>query len=362
MFGTTSDPGHRGMLHVLQLTGKIPRRIDSDGSQHTAGDGGVDRGPSHHRRSCDRARGLWTGTLPPRPSASAAAIGQRSVIETPFGRVEYAQAGDGPPVLVVHGVLGECDFGVGVGRVNVPPAFRVISPSRFGYLGSSFPPDPSPAAQADAFAALLDHLEIARLPVVRSRRGARRECNSPLRHAERVSRLVLISPNAPHPEPLPKPPRVLAPIIFSQPMFWAMRLLASRRLQSMMGTPAGFVVDEREHAALQEIVDSPFPVGLRAPGTIYDAYIGNLDITSCRFDAMTVPTLVVHAEDDTLSPYQDSRAMAERMPSARFVTVRRGGHALTQLDAGARQAVEQLLTAAGADATNRDPPVLASEP
>lgn len=27
MFGATSDRGHRGMLHVLQLTGKVPRRI-----------------------------------------------------------------------------------------------------------------------------------------------------------------------------------------------------------------------------------------------------------------------------------------------------------------------------------------------
>jgi 2-hydroxy-6-oxonona-2,4-dienedioate hydrolase len=44
-----------------------------------------------------------------------------SVIDTLFGRVEYAQVGDGPPVMVVHGVLGGFDFGVGVGRVNVPP-------------------------------------------------------------------------------------------------------------------------------------------------------------------------------------------------------------------------------------------------
>jgi predicted CoA-binding protein len=28
MFGATSDPGHRGMLRVLQITGKIPRRLD----------------------------------------------------------------------------------------------------------------------------------------------------------------------------------------------------------------------------------------------------------------------------------------------------------------------------------------------
>jgi predicted CoA-binding protein len=31
MFGATSDPGHRGMLHVLQLTGKVPRQV-ADGS------------------------------------------------------------------------------------------------------------------------------------------------------------------------------------------------------------------------------------------------------------------------------------------------------------------------------------------
>lgn len=28
MFGATSDPGHRGMLRVLQVAGKVPRRID----------------------------------------------------------------------------------------------------------------------------------------------------------------------------------------------------------------------------------------------------------------------------------------------------------------------------------------------
>jgi pimeloyl-ACP methyl ester carboxylesterase len=270
-----------------------------------------------------------------------------SVIETPFGRVEYAQAGDGPPVMVVHGVLGGFDFGVGAGRVNVPPGYRIISPSRFGFFGSPLPPDPSPAAQADAFAALLDHLEIVALPVVAFSAGSSSGVQFALRHPERVSRLVLISPNAPHPEPLPKPPRLLAPIIFSQPVFWATRLLARSRLAGMSGTPAGFVPNEREHAALQEIVDSLFPVGPRARGTIYDSYVGNLDIATYSFESITVPTLVVAAEDDTLAPYRDSRAMADRIPGAKFVSVRRGGHTLTQLDAGACQAVAEFIDAAG---------------
>ena len=269
-----------------------------------------------------------------------------SVVDTPFGGVEYAQAGDGPPVMVVHGVLGGFDFGVGVGRVNVPAGYRIISPSRFGFFGSPLPPDPSPAAQADAFAALLDHLEIGELPVVAFSAGSSSAVQLALRHPGRVLRLVLISPNSPHPEPLPKPPRLLAPILFSQPMFWAMRLLARARLEGMSGTPAEFMPDQRERAALREIVDGLFPVGPRARGTIYDSYIGNLDIATYAFESLTVPTLVIAAEDDTLAPYKDSRAMAERIPGARFVSVRRGGHTLTQLDAGARRAVAEFIDAA----------------
>ena len=100
-----------------------------------------------------------------------------SVLETPFGRVEYAEAGDGLPVLVVHGVFGGYDFGVGTGRANLPDGYRIIAPSRFGYFGSPFPADPSPAAQADAFVVLLDHLEIDALPVVAFSAGAARLCS-----------------------------------------------------------------------------------------------------------------------------------------------------------------------------------------
>ena len=271
-------------------------------------------------------------------------------LETSFGRVEYAQAGEGPPVLVVHGVFGGYDFGVGAGRVNVPSGYRIISPSRFGYFGSPFPVDALPAAQADAFAALLDHLQIDSLPVVAFSAGSSSAVQLALRHAERVSRLVLISPNSPHPQPLPKAPRPLAPILFSQPVFWAMRLLTRSRLEGMSGTPHGFVPDEREHATLREIIDSLFPVAPRAPGTIYDSYIGNPDIASYPLKSITVPTLVIAAEDDTLAPCEDSLAMAEQIPGARFVSVPRGGHALTQLNPGARRAVAEFLSPATEDA------------
>ena len=46
------------------------------------------------------------------------------------------------------------------------------------------------------------------------------------------------------------------------------------------------------------------------------------------------------------------RAMAERIPGARFVSVHRGGHTLTHLDADARRAIADFMDAAGRPAAN----------
>ena len=78
----------------------------------------------------------------------------RHVISTRWGAVENAERGSGDPVVVVHGIYQNC---VG-GLFSVRDRFadrQVIVPSRFGYLGSSLPPNATPAAQTDAFAALL---------------------------------------------------------------------------------------------------------------------------------------------------------------------------------------------------------------
>src|SRR5688572_31001224 len=72
----------------------------------------------------------------------------RHVVSTKWGVVEYAERGSGAPVLVVPGIYQNCVSGL----FSVADLFtdrRVIAPSRFGYLGSSMPPNATPAAQAD---------------------------------------------------------------------------------------------------------------------------------------------------------------------------------------------------------------------
>ncbi len=54
----------------------------------------------------------------------------------------------GPPLLMVHGSGGGFDQGLDFARTLVPDGYRVIVPSRFGYLRTPLPADASPMAQA----------------------------------------------------------------------------------------------------------------------------------------------------------------------------------------------------------------------
>lgn len=63
------------------------------------------------------------------------------VTATRFGSVEYLTFGDGPPVLLAHGVVGGCDQAPFVAEAFIGRGFRIVAPSRFGYLRSTVPAD-----------------------------------------------------------------------------------------------------------------------------------------------------------------------------------------------------------------------------
>ena len=137
----------------------------------------------HYRRDMHAARTRLTAV-------------DRHVISTRWGSVEYAERGAGAPVLVVHGIYHHCVGGLLCVR-DLLPDRRVIAPSRFGYLGSTMPPNATPAAQADAFADLLDALEIDQVDVVALSAGATSALQLALRHPERVKHLAVLVGNLP---------------------------------------------------------------------------------------------------------------------------------------------------------------------
>jgi len=247
----------------------------------------------------------------------------RRVIPTRWGAVEYAERGSGAPVLVVHGIYQNCASGL----VSVRDLFgdrRVIAPSRFGYLGSSMPPNATPAAQADAFAALLDALEIGQIDVVGLSAGATSALQLALRHPERVKHLAVLVGN------LPGSPTAIAQPSWTkrinrQFVMWALRTCAPLTLARLVAAvPRGSAMSSDDVRFVNEFIDSLFPMSLE--GCNFDLFVSNADVTNYNLEAISVPTLIAHTKDDQLASHEASQRAAERIPGARFVSLDSGGH------------------------------------
>jgi pimeloyl-ACP methyl ester carboxylesterase len=253
--------------------------------------------------------------------ARVAAV-DRHVVSTEWGAVEYAERGQGEPVLVVHGILHNC---VG-GLLSVRDLFtdrRVIAPSRFGYLGSSMPPNATPAIQADAFAALLDTLTIDQIDVIGLSAGATSALQLALRHPGRVKHLAVLVGNLPG-----SPTAVVQPSwakFQRQFVLWALRTFAPATMVRMVAAvPKGFAMTSEDARFVTEFIDSLFPMS--AAGFIFDAFISNADVNDYNLEGISVPTLIAHTKDDQLASHAASQRAAERIPGARFVSLESGGH------------------------------------
>ncbi len=115
------------------------------------------------------------------------------VIDTAAGPMEYAERGQGPPLLAVHGAPGGYDQGLGLGEFFRVNGFKTIAPSRPGYLGTPLTTGRTLEEQADALAALLDALKIEKIAVIGVSAGGPPSYLLAARHPDRVSCLLEVA-------------------------------------------------------------------------------------------------------------------------------------------------------------------------
>ncbi len=253
---------------------------------------------------------------------------KQNALRTPDGVVRFIDIGTGAPVLLVHGIFGGADAALRQLAPLVPDGYRTIAPSRFGYLGSALPTGASPARQADAFAALLDRLDIGKTAVVAASAGSTSALQLAIRHPERVSSLVLVSPNGPGCQhDRPPMPRALATALWgSERLMWLARRRFTARVLRMMGVPEDTRLSEADRDRVDAELDGIFPVTERVQGALFDAFVSNPDINhGYEFGRVTAPTLVVHARDDALAPCWGAIALAQSIPGARLHVLEDGG-------------------------------------
>jgi pimeloyl-ACP methyl ester carboxylesterase len=267
------------------------------------------------------------------------------VVYTECGKIEYATYGDGFPVLAVHGIFGGHDQGLVLARGQIGKQFRSIVPSRFGYLGTPMPEDATPEAQADAFACLLDALEIDQAAILATSAGGTSAIQFALRHPDRCAALVLVSSNAPGEVEVGLPPKPVAKFMFrSDFIFWLLTTHFPSSMHSIMGVPGDFEMTPAFEEEMAGVMETLLPVHPRAEGALFDMYVSNPAINDgYPLSEISVPTLVIHAVDDPLANYENARAMAAQIPDATMITIENGGHPLLGHEDEIRSAINEFL-------------------
>jgi len=258
------------------------------------------------------------------------------IAQTPCGPIEYAVAGNGPPVLVVHGAGGGFDQGLDIARPFTERGFRIIAMSRFGYLRTPLPADASPAAQADAHACLLDALGLQRVAVFGASAGAPSSLQFAVRHPQRITALVLLVPATYVPRPDGAPsvssPRGMTRLmdigLRSDFFFWAMsRLARATMIRAILGTPPALEqgASPEEQARLQMMLDHILPISQRRVGLLNEAVVVPA-LQRYALERINVPTLTISFADDLYGTYDGARYTAEQIRGARFLGYPSGGH------------------------------------
>jgi pimeloyl-ACP methyl ester carboxylesterase len=279
----------------------------------------------------------------------ASLAAERRIAQTSHGPVEYISWGDGPPVLVIHGAGGGFDQGRLIARAFGGDGFRWVAPSRFGYLGSPLPADASTAAQADAFAELLDHLGVDRVSIVALSGGVPPALQFAERHPERTARLVLLSsapftPYAPDVQQRPLPDWLYQSLFGNDTIYWLLLKLNRGALEQAFDARAELraTMPREERAFLRELLDAFLPASARVAGVFNEG--AAIDPSAWyALERITAPTLIVHARDDHINQFAIATALVERIPGASLMPLDTGGHALLGRHAEVRARVSAFL-------------------
>jgi pimeloyl-ACP methyl ester carboxylesterase len=266
--------------------------------------------------------------------ARARLVGRSQTIETSFGTLEYAVMGEGEPMLIVHGAAGGFDQGIDMTGALARRGYRLIVPSRFGYLRSTLPGNPTTAMQADAYVELLERLGVDKVVVVSISAGAWSSLQFAIRHPERCRALVLLVPADYLPAGMSIHGGAFVSAFFNSDFIaWAalklMHIEPGGMTPMMLGTDSAVVrsADPSEKARVQQVLDHLLPVSQRFGGMQFD-----IETSATRqpypIEKIACPVLTISAEDDRFGTAIRAKYVAANVANGRAIIFPTGGHAL----------------------------------
>ena len=271
---------------------------------------------------------------------------QSQVIDTDKGPIEYIRRGNtGPLVLFLHGTPGGYD------QAPAEAEYRMIAPSRPGYLRTPISVGRTPAEQADAYAALLDALEVTeKVFVMGASGGGPSSYTFTARYPERTAALIALEALS-HPWTIDDDE--LPPAFFNTDFGnWLFLKIGEIQgpeglVQMLIPDPANqqrVLEDEEKLASLIGLIWTTWPPSLRQDG---------LDNDFEQFAAMelpladiAVPVLAVHGTADTNVDIEQAEYAAERINDFTLHVIEGADHMMPMTHAEEMgDAIQQFMVA-----------------
>ena len=252
-----------------------------------------------------------------------------SIFKSTEGDIEYLLEGSGPTILISHGVTGGIDQGIGLSNMYLGTGYRYLYLSRFGYLKSSFPNNPSAKLQAKVYKDLLGNLGIDSVFILGNSAGGISAIHFAIDYPERCKGLILVS-SVVSGDTKALPPEPIMKVVFGCDfIYWStIKLFGRNMLQMFVPKSVDNKLSKPQSKDLiNNILLAGFPISYRTKGVLFDTYISNTSINDdIPFESIKSPTLVIHAIDDPAPPIEGARKISARIPNCDLVTFEVGGH------------------------------------
>jgi len=264
------------------------------------------------------------------------------VYKSKQGNLEYFLRGNGPTILISHGITGGIDQGIGLSDDYIGSGYRFLYVSRFGYLKSSMPDNPSPELQADSYKELLDYLGIKSLFVFGNSAGGTSAIHFAIRYPQICRGLILLTSNAPMDNTPGHPPEF---IFKSNFWYWFFMKLIGKSMMKMF-VPLSILKDltkQEKKYIMNGIFYNALPVTKRKEGIVFDMLISNPSINNeIPFEKITSPTLIINAIDDPSTLIEGAKNLEEKIKNSKLIAFETGGHLLLGQKQKTKKAIDNF--------------------
>ncbi len=265
------------------------------------------------------------------------------VYKSKFGNIEHLIEGEGTPILILHGVSGGIDQGIGLSNSFLSRRYRFVFISRFGYLKSEIPENPSVEKQADAYKELLDYLKINNAIIYANSAGSTSALQLAIKYPQVCNGLILQSANAPLGYTPGTPPKF---IFKSNFLYWFFLKLFGKMMFSMF-LPKSIhkeLSKEEKNELMEGVFFSVLPVTERTRGILFDTFVSNPTIEEdIAFEKIKTPTLILNAIDDPATKISGARTLAEKIKDSKLVEFKTGGHLLHNQDEKVKKEIDKFI-------------------